>query len=103
MNSNNVIENHAILSALKPLSTWNSHFHIQRLREVMGAHGYSRFSLMGFFRDTNDANLTWEGDNSVLLQQATKFLISNYRKYLKGKKIDFKVCILFIKEFKFSK
>ena len=57
----------------------------------MGGNGYSRFSLMGFFRNNNDANLTWEGDNTVLIQQATKFLIENYKKKLKGKNIEYKV------------
>ena len=62
----------------------------------MGANGYSRFNLLGFFRNNNDANLTWEGDNTVLLQQSTKFLIENYKKKLKGKNIDHKVKYYFI-------
>ena len=59
----------------------------------MGANGYSRFSLIGFFRNINDTNLTWEGDNNVLLQQGTKFLIDNYKKILLGKEIEFKVLV----------
>ena len=57
----------------------------------MGANGYSKFSLMGFFKNTNEVNLTWEGDNNVLLQQATKFLLDNYSIYLKGKSVQFGV------------
>lgn len=90
-NSSRLTENHAILAIMKPLSSWNAHGHIQRLREVMGAHGYSRFSLIGFLRDCNEANLTWEGDNNVLLQQGTKFLVDNYLKYQRTKQIEYDV------------
>lgn len=86
-----VTETHAILSVIKPISSNNSQFHLQRLREVMGGHGYSRFNMIGHYRNNNDINLTWEGDNSVLIQQCAKFILDNFQKKMKGKEIILKV------------
>lgn len=52
----------------------------------MGGHGYSSYSKLGALYNDNDINNTWEGDNTVLLQQATKFVVDAYTKVLKGKK-----------------
>ncbi len=51
----------------------------------MGGHGYSRFNMIGAFRNNNDINTTWEGDNTVLQQQTAKFILDNFQKKIKGK------------------
>jgi acyl-CoA oxidase len=81
-----VIETHAIISALKPYTSALTQFRLQQFRELMGGHGYSRYSLLGGLRNNNDINTTWEGDNTVLVQQTAKFILENFRNHLKGNK-----------------
>ena len=52
----------------------------------MGGHGYSAYSKMAVLYNDNDVNVTWEGDNHVLIQQATKYVLDNASKVMqKGK------------------
>ena len=52
------IESHALLSCLKAISSAQAQLRIQHLRELMGGHGYSLFSLVGVLRSNNDMNVT---------------------------------------------
>jgi acyl-CoA oxidase len=79
---------HIIVSALKQLSTSTTQKRVQECREVMGANGYSKLNMLGMLRDNNDINMTWEGDNTVLLQQTAKFIIDHYRKFLRDDQIS---------------
>lgn len=54
---------------------------------MLGGHGYSALSKLGTLYNDNDINNTWEGDNNVLYQQATKFVLDNAQKIMKGKTI----------------
>lgn len=83
-----VIETHAVISALKPYCSHLTQTRFQQLREVMGGHGYSRFNLIGGYRNNNDINTTWEGDNTVLVQQTAKFIMDNFGKKMKGKEVN---------------
>jgi hypothetical protein len=47
--------------------------------------------MIGHYRNNNDINLTWEGDNAVLIQQCAKFIMENFQKKMKGKVIKLKV------------
>jgi acyl-CoA oxidase len=85
------VEVHALLSVMKPISASSAQFRLQQLREVMGGHGYSKFNMMGNIRNTNDINNTWEGDNHVLTQQTSKFILDQFKNKMKGKQISFKV------------
>ena len=41
----------------------------------MGGHGYSYLSRMACLLDDGDINTTWEGDNYMLLQQTSKYIM----------------------------
>jgi acyl-CoA oxidase len=53
----------------------------------MGGHGYSRLNLIGNLRNNNDINITWEGENTVLIQQTEKFIMDHFKKKMSGEKI----------------
>lgn len=55
---------------------------------MCGGHGYSAYSGLNRIYHGQDVNTTWEGDNNMLLQQTTKYILKIYRKLAKGKKLD---------------
>jgi hypothetical protein len=54
---------------------------------MMGGHGFSAYSKMGALYSSNDVNNTWEGENNVLIQQTTKYILQNLQKAMKGKEV----------------
>jgi acyl-CoA oxidase len=69
---------------VKARASWNCTSTTENTRSILGGHGYSAFSnFSSFFHDT-DINNTWEGDNNVLLQQTSKYLMKNILKKQKG-------------------
>jgi acyl-CoA oxidase len=53
----------------------------------LGGHGYSSYSKLGTLYNDHDVNNTWEGDNTVLMQQTTKYILDNAKKAMKKEKI----------------
>lgn len=74
------VEIHALSSAAKPVCTWIVRDLIQECREACGGHGYLKCSQLGDLRNDNDANCTYEGENNILIQQASNFLIGTRAK-----------------------
>lgn len=83
-------ELHCILSVFKYLATSYAQKGIQECREACGGHGYSAFAGLGQLRDNNDINLTWEGDNNVLIQQTARFILKNIQKMIGGRRVEAK-------------
>ncbi|KAL0272768.1 UNVERIFIED_CONTAM: hypothetical protein PYX00_005616 [Menopon gallinae] len=73
------IEIHGLSSAAKPVFGWVTQRGIQECREACGGHGYLHASGLGDLRNDNDANCTYEGENSVLIQQNSNWLINLYK------------------------
>lgn len=51
---------------------------IQEARECCGGHGYLKASNIGELRNNHDATVTYEGDNNVLGQQASNWLLKQW-------------------------
>lgn len=83
-----VTEFHAALSAFKALTTDWAFDGLHECRKICGGHGYSHFAEIGNLIKDHDINLTWEGDNNVLLQQTSAFIVKQSIKAMQGKKIE---------------
>uniref|UniRef100_A0A1Y1K0L4 Acyl-coenzyme A oxidase n=1 Tax=Photinus pyralis TaxID=7054 RepID=A0A1Y1K0L4_PHOPY len=83
------LELHAISSSGKPLAGWLVRDAVQECREACAGHGYLKASGLGDLRNNNDANCTYEGENHILIQQTSNWLLKFWPAVMKGEKIDF--------------
>ncbi|EFN80595.1 peroxisomal acyl-coenzyme A oxidase 3 isoform X2 [Harpegnathos saltator] len=79
------MEIHALSSATKPFCSWTARDAIQDCRESCGGHGYLKMSRLGEIRANNDANCTYEGENNILVQQASNWLLNQWDNAIKGR------------------
>ncbi|XP_072751656.1 peroxisomal acyl-coenzyme A oxidase 3-like isoform X2 [Anoplolepis gracilipes] len=82
------MEIHALSSATKPLCSWIARDAIQDCRESCGGHGYLKMSRLGDIRAENDANCTYEGENNILIQQASNWLLSQWTNVINGQSVS---------------
>jgi acyl-CoA oxidase len=68
-------EIHSISSSSKPFASYTTRDAIQECREACGGHGYASVNRFGQLRDDNDPNVTYEGENRVLLQQTARYIL----------------------------
>ncbi|KAI8609386.1 hypothetical protein BC830DRAFT_1070995 [Chytriomyces sp. MP71] len=74
-------EVHAASSGLKSLTTTIAAAGIEECRRSCGGHGYSLFSGLPDFLNTFLPLVTLEGDNHLLTQQTSRYLLKQIRKY----------------------
>lgn len=72
-------ELHVISSVGKAMCGWIARDAIQEARECCGGHGYLKAARFADLRNDHDANNTYEGDNHVLMQQTSNFLLKLHR------------------------
>ncbi|MBB6119255.1 acyl-CoA dehydrogenase [Nocardiopsis algeriensis] len=67
------------VAGLKAVATWHASETIQTCREACGGAGYMAENRIPQLRADSDIFTTFEGDNTVLLQQLTKSLLTDFR------------------------
>ncbi|KAJ2162786.1 hypothetical protein GGF46_000347 [Coemansia sp. RSA 552] len=60
---------------------------IDTCRHVCGGHGFSQFSGLNEFYGNQYPNIIWEGDNYVLSQQTSRFILKQIHALRLGKKV----------------
>ncbi|KAK9670463.1 hypothetical protein RND81_13G203800 [Saponaria officinalis] len=75
---------HALSAGLKAYVTSYTAKAISICRESCGGHGYAAVNRFGSLRNDHDIFQTFEGDNTVLLQQVAGDLLKRYKEKFKG-------------------
>lgn len=68
----------ALAAGLKAVATWHTVEAVQQARECCGGKGYLWENRFASLRADSDVFVTFEGDNTVLLQLVAKTLLSDY-------------------------
>nr|XP_043621251.1 acyl-coenzyme A oxidase 3, peroxisomal-like [Erigeron canadensis] len=69
---------HIVSSALKAILTWHCMRTLQECREACGGQGVKTENHVGHLKSEYDVQLTFEGDNNVLMQQISKALLAEF-------------------------
>jgi acyl-CoA oxidase len=79
-----VADVHSLSAGLKAYVTSYTNNALSIARECCGGHGYAAVNRLGALRSDHDIFQTFEGDNTVLLQQVAGLLLKEYRDSFKG-------------------
>lgn len=71
-------DGHVASCGFKSIMTWHALETMQVAREACGGQGYKSENRIGVSRAALDISATFEGDNTVLLQQVTKSCLASY-------------------------
>ncbi|XP_058806561.1 peroxisomal acyl-coenzyme A oxidase 3 [Phymastichus coffea] len=82
-----VSEIHCIVSAIKPLITWTCRDAIRECREACGGHGYHKAAALGDMAVNHEPTVTYEGDNNVLVQQTSNWILRQWNNLQNGSTI----------------
>jgi acyl-CoA oxidase len=69
----------SLAAGLKAWGTWHAFDTVQHCRESCGGQGYLAANRFGDMRNDLDVFLTFEGDNTVLMQLVAKSLLTDFR------------------------
>ena len=69
----------ALAAGLKSFSTWNATRTIQECREACGGQGYLAVNRFAELKADTDVFMTFEGDNTVLMQLVAKSLLTQFK------------------------
>ena len=75
---------HSLSAGLKAYTTNYTNSALSVARECCGGHGYAAVNRLGALRSDHDIFQTFEGDNTVLLQQVSALLLKEYGEKFKG-------------------
>ncbi|XP_022136505.1 acyl-coenzyme A oxidase, peroxisomal [Momordica charantia] len=75
---------HALSAGLKAYVTSYTAKSLSTCREACGGHGYAAVNRFGSLRNDHDIFQTFEGDNTVLLQQVAAYLLKQYKEKFEG-------------------
>eukprot|EP01133_Synstelium_polycarpum_P009116 gene9116-10691_t len=67
---------HAHCSGIKAIYSWHGLETMQNCRECCGGQGFRAVNRICQFRTDCDVNVTYEGDNTVLMQQVAKYVLA---------------------------
>ncbi|KAI9664587.1 MAG: fatty-acyl coenzyme A oxidase [Bathelium mastoideum] len=77
---------HATSCGLKSLASTTAAEGLEVCRRACGGHGYSSFSGIGPWYSDYLPTTTWEGDNYMLSQQVSRYLLKSARSVVRGEK-----------------
>lgn len=78
---------HTISSGTKAFYTWMVLKGLEECRQACGGAGYSLHSGLPTLLQDYAAQVTYEGDNTVMAQQCARFLVKSVAKLFKGTKL----------------
>jgi acyl-CoA oxidase len=78
---------HHFTSGMKSVYTQTAMDGLLAARQSVGGAGYTAWSGLPFLVDDFSPCVTYEGDNTVMAQQSSKFLNKLVKKVRKGKKV----------------
>ncbi|XP_075242790.1 peroxisomal acyl-coenzyme A oxidase 3-like [Convolutriloba macropyga] len=82
---------HVLSCGAKAVVTSCAQTAIQTCRETCGGHGFLAHSNFGKLRQDNDPQLTYEGDNNVLIQQLVNYVLGTFKQTGVVKLFDFEL------------
>jgi len=79
---------HALCSTLKPIATWKVRKFGEIVKQCCGGHGFLEVSGIHRIVKEEEALITAEGANNVILQQTAKYLLEQCQKLMNGEELD---------------